>query len=53
MTTHTLPKGTLAPFRPILVRANPNKDKQRAKLIFSRAPASMGFGRPPQASAAD
>lgn len=50
--THTLPKGTLAPFRPALSKPNPNKAKHRAKLIFSRAPASLGFGRPAQSAAA-
>lgn len=53
MTTHTLPKGTLAPFRPILSKVNPHKAAHRAKLIFSLAPRGMGYGRPPQASAAD
>ncbi len=51
--THTLPKGTLAPFRPILSKVNPHKAAHRAKLIFSLAPRGMGYGRPPQAAAAD
>lgn len=53
MTTHTLPQGTLAPFRPVQRKANSNKSKHRAHIIFSRAPASMGYGRPAQATAAD
>ena len=51
--TYTLPKGTLAPLRPVLSRPNKNKAAHRARLIFSRAPRDMGFGRPPQATAAD
>lgn len=51
--TYTLPKGTLAPFRPILSKpkANPNKVAHRAKVLFSRAPAHLGLGRPAQSAA--
>ena len=51
--TYTLPKGTLSPLRPILSGPNKKKAVHRSKLIFSRAPRNMGFGRPPQATAAD
>lgn len=49
--TYTLPKGTLAPLRPILSRPSKNKEAHRAKLIFSRAPAHLGMGRPAQSAA--
>ena len=48
---HVLPFGTLNPLRPLLAKRK-RTPPAKLRVIFSRAPAHLGMGRPAQSQAA-